>query len=379
MDRLSHNKLQLEKRAEKFASEVIAKKGEAILSDSFPLDIWQKLGEEGFLGIGLPKKFGGLGEDSLSITFVGRALTAYGNNLGISLSWMIHNALARYFVFKFGKPKQRKTILPLLSSGTNTVVFAVSEPKTGGHPKYLKTTALRHGLEYVINGEKTLLTNGPIADLFIVIAVTSQEKEKKSFTAFLVPKDIKGLTITEFIKFDALKPAPHCGIRLENCIIPAENIIGKKDCAYELMVKPFRDIEDTLMMGPIAGIISAQLKMAVSILLNTSKEVSDKLMEDLGTLQSQIHTLTLLAYESAKIIDNKWVHPETLTFPFTFRWLASNAQTMIDELLFQQEVNVPLLMKALSKDVHTILKIAENVRQIKLRQQGVKLFKSMLI
>ncbi len=116
--------------------------------------------------------------------------------------------------------------------------FAVSEPQTGAHPKYLKTTAKLLGDQYILNGQKTYLTNGPIADMFIVVAITGEVDSRKSFSAFLVPKDTTGLTITS-MELPFLKPAPHGTLMLENSPVPAKNVLGKEGRAFQDMVEPF--------------------------------------------------------------------------------------------------------------------------------------------
>ena len=98
-----------------------------------------------------------------------------------------------------------------------TLSLAISEPGTGAHPKYLQTSASREGDDWVLTGEKSFLTNGPLAALFVVLAVSATEGDKKRLTAFLVPRETPGLSLTDPIHLDFLKPSPHCGIRLDAC------------------------------------------------------------------------------------------------------------------------------------------------------------------
>ena len=108
-------------------------------------------------------------------------------------------------------------------------------------PKHIKTHAEKTPNGFILNGEKTYLTNGPIADLFIVIAITGHQSGKSQFTAFIVPKDTPGLTVTDPIDFPFLRPSPHGGILLNDCCIKSEQVLGNPGEAYDKMVLPFSD------------------------------------------------------------------------------------------------------------------------------------------
>ncbi|MBF0101807.1 MAG: acyl-CoA/acyl-ACP dehydrogenase [Desulfobacterales bacterium] len=366
---LSDRLIRIEKEASQFAKEVIFKKSEEMISDSFPLDIWQQLSDAGWLGVSLPKKYGGMGHGYAAMSIVGHALASHGYNLGIVLSWMIHLAVARSFILNCGQKKQQDALIPQLASGKQTAVFAVSEPQTGAHPKFLKTRARQQGNTYVLTGEKTFLTNGPIADWFIVIAITHEEANQKSFSAFLVPKQTDGLTITPLV-IERLKPAPHCSIQLTNCSIPATYLLGKKGTAYEDMVKPFREIEDMLMMGPITGALTALLQITNVLLKTIHTELSVTVMEDLGRLCSLIHTLRVLSYESAKKLDNPLRYQSIEAFPLSFRWIALEAQNILDSILNQKEIEIPHYLEILRQDVRFAAQIAMNATKIKFKKMG---------
>jgi len=223
-----------------FSDQQLACRENLHTMDGFPLDIWKKMGKANLLGVGIPTEYGGLGENYLAMTVTGETLVARGHNLGIAISWLTHHAVACFLVLGFGNRNQKERILSKMALGKQTASFAVSEPGTGAHPKHLKTMAHFKGDRCVLNGEKAYLTNGPIADFFVVIAVNEDHGGRKRFTAFLVPKDVPGLTVTEPWNLDYLRPSPHCGIKLRNCSVPASTVLGKAGSAYEDMVKPFR-------------------------------------------------------------------------------------------------------------------------------------------
>ena len=148
--------------------------------------------------------------------------------------------VARFFIEGFGTPEQRTAWQSRLAS------VAISEPRIGAHPKLLTTRADEDAAGYSIFGEKAWVTNGPLAELFVVLAITSLEDDRKRYSAFLVPRDTPGLSIDEAPEYRALAPSRHCGLKLEGCRVPRSALLGSRGAAYETMALPFRDVEDAV-------------------------------------------------------------------------------------------------------------------------------------
>ena len=148
--------------------------------------------------------------------------------------------VARFFIEGFGTAEQRAAWLPHLAS------VAISEPRVGAHPKLLTTRAEKTADGYSIFGEKAWVTNGPLAAVFIVFAVTAIEDGRKRYSAFLVPRDTPGLSIDEAPEYRALAPSRHCGLKLDGCRVPHSAVLGPLGAAYETMALPFRDVEDAV-------------------------------------------------------------------------------------------------------------------------------------
>ncbi len=148
--------------------------------------------------------------------------------------------VARFFIEGFGSQEQCATWLPRLAA------VAISEPRVGAHPKLLVTRAEEDADGYRILGEKAWVTNGPLAEVFIVLAVTAVEDGRKRYSAFLVPKDTPGLSIDEAPQYRALAPSRHCGLKLDGCRVPRSSLLGVPGTAYETMALPFRDVEDAV-------------------------------------------------------------------------------------------------------------------------------------
>ncbi len=148
--------------------------------------------------------------------------------------------VARFFIEGFGTAEQRATWLSHLAS------VAISEPRVGAHPKLLTTRAEEVADGYSIFGEKAWVTNGPLAAVFVVLAVTAIEDGRKRYSAFLVPRDTPGLSIDEAPEYRALAPSRHCGLKLDGCRVPRSAVLGPLGAAYETMALPFRDVEDAV-------------------------------------------------------------------------------------------------------------------------------------
>ena len=160
--------------------------------------------------------------------------------LGEGGAWAGRQVVARFFIEGFGNAEQRAKWVPHLAS------VAISEPRIGAHPKLLTTRADEAAEGYCIVGEKAWVTNGPLASVFIVFAVTAVEGGRKRYSAFLVPRDTPGLSIDEAAEYRALAPSRHCGLRLDGCRVPRSAMLGPCGTAYETMALPFRDVEDAV-------------------------------------------------------------------------------------------------------------------------------------
>ena len=156
----------------RFAVDFLASRDDLRDSDMPPSDMGSAFAENGLRGLALPRKFGGFGGGYLDLAVATEALTQYGGNPGVALSWQVQEMIARTLFAEGASAKQKALYLPRMSTGEFTAALAVSEPGAGAGRDRLTTRAERRGDRFVLSGEKTFVTNAPIADLFIVIAVT---------------------------------------------------------------------------------------------------------------------------------------------------------------------------------------------------------------
>jgi alkylation response protein AidB-like acyl-CoA dehydrogenase len=362
--------LFLKEKVSQFAGEHIAPRSDLYTCEGFPFDIWHKMAQENLLGLSIPKEFGGCEKSFLAVAVAGETMTGSGHNMGLALSWLIHQLTARLFIFGHGNKTQRDIYLPPMAKGKITASLAISEPDYGAHPRHLKTRAERKGDWFVLNGQKAYLTNGPIANLYIVLAVTGTEGERKRFTAFLVPEDAPGLVRTGPIKLPFLHPSPHGGIMLNNCTIPSANIIGREGSAYEDMSLRFRRYEDVLLMGPIVGGMEAQTTLLSKDITARKIPVTDETRDTLGTLQMFLDTLRIMAYEGANMLDIGNSKEELISLTLSFREICMIFQEKIAPLLPDASISKGTPLSFLTNDLVSMLHIAKDVAAIKRRKLG---------
>jgi acyl-CoA dehydrogenase len=339
-------------------------------TDAFPFALWRKMGEAGLLGLGIPTAYGGSGGDWLSIQAAGEAFVCSSRNMGVALSWLIHLIVGRFAILGFGNAGQIGSWLARLATGEITPSLAISEPGTGAHPKYLKTSALREGEDWILTGEKSFLTNGPLAGLFVVLAVSATENGKKQITAFLVPRETPGLSLTDPIRLDFLKPSPHCGIRLDACRISSNQVLGSQGDAFERISKPFRDLEDAMLMGPVAGGMQVQMAALPVLIAGQGIGPTDDLKTAIGELQFRLDALRILAYEAAAMLDSGRQHPEFPSLLLSFRSGAGQFQSRLAQILDQAGIQTDPAWTALAKDLSMTLGVAGHVALIKQKRIG---------
>jgi alkylation response protein AidB-like acyl-CoA dehydrogenase len=373
---LTEELITLRDGAADFARRFIAPRHDLQTMEGFPHDIWRSMADEGLLGMGISPDYGGMGGRFIDISVTGEALARWGHNMGIVLSWVIHNAVSRYFISEFGTDGQRDRLLPLLAKGDKSASIAISEPGSMAHPRHMKTTATRRGGDYVINGHKSFLTNGQIADIFIVLTVTGSDGDKKQFTSFLIPKETPGTAVTRHISLGFLRPSPHCEIELANCAVPASNMLGKDGTAYETMAKPFREIEEVCLMGPIIGGMQRQMELLIDgIREGQTYPPTDELRGNLGALRYTVDTLRVIAFEAASMLDSRKNYPEFPSLLLSFRAIANRFESLLRDLRAPSNREDGDDLAVLTKDLIESINIADHVAAIKTKKMGEELLK----
>jgi alkylation response protein AidB-like acyl-CoA dehydrogenase len=230
---LSEEQKMIQETIRKFAKEVIApvasendKKGE------FPRDIFKKMAELGFAGTPIPEEYGGAGFDYISHAIVAEEIGRVDSSLRGTYSVQV--SLVELPIFKFASEEQKKKYLPKLTSGEWMGCYGLTEPDAGSDPASMKSTAVEDGDYYVLNGQKTWITNAGIADLAIVYAKTDKEAEARGITAFLVERGMEGFSTKDLHDKLGLRASNTGEIFLENCRVPKENVMGEVNKGFKI-------------------------------------------------------------------------------------------------------------------------------------------------
>ena len=195
-------------------------------ASEFPLATVKKLGQMGLLGIIFPPEYGGAGLGYVDYVLAIEELSAADGSLGITVA--AHNSLGANHIFLAGNEDQRRKYIPLLASGEWLAAWGLTEPGSGSDASNARTTAVKKGDRYILNGNKTFITNGHYADVAVVIAVTDKSKGTHGLSAFVVEKGTKGFRPGKKENKLGLRAGDTSELIFEDCEIPAENLLGNQ-------------------------------------------------------------------------------------------------------------------------------------------------------
>ncbi|MFE4706781.1 acyl-CoA dehydrogenase family protein [Peribacillus simplex] len=199
-------------------------------SNEIPASIMEKSKKMGLFALSVPEAYGGLGLSMVGkcavLEELGRTHNGYTTVIGG------HTGIGGVGIVEMGNEAQKRKYLPDMASGQRIGAFALTEPSAGSHATNLKTTAVRKGDKYILNGSKHYITNAPIADIFTVMAVTDPTKGAKGITSFIVEKDFPGFQIGKIEKKMGLHGSQSSEVFFDDCEVPVENVLGEEGQGY---------------------------------------------------------------------------------------------------------------------------------------------------
>src|SRR6185436_5301754 len=206
------------------AKEILPKAAKIDQEHRFPREIIARLADLGLMGVAVPQEWGGAGMDSVSYALALEEISRACASTGVIMS--VNNSLVCDPILRYGSEAQKKAWLVPLAAGKKLGCFALSEPEAGSDAASQKTTARRDGERWILNGTKNFITNGPVADLVVLFAMTDTSKGHHGISAFLVPTDAAGLTLGRPDDKLGIRGAPSSQIFLTDCAVPADAILG---------------------------------------------------------------------------------------------------------------------------------------------------------
>ncbi|HMA60396.1 MAG TPA: acyl-CoA dehydrogenase [Halanaerobiales bacterium] len=271
----------------------------------FPADNIKKMAEADMMGIPFPQKYGGAGSDTLNYILAVEELSYACATHGVILS--AHTSLGAHPIYKYGTEAQKEKYLKPLAKGEKLGAFALTEAGAGTDAAGVKTTAVREGDEYILNGTKIFITNAGAADIFIIHAMTDKSKGTRGISSFIVEADTAGFSLGKKEEKMGINASDTRELVFRDCRIPADNLLGKEGMGFKIAMS-------TLDGGRI-GIAAQALGIAQRALDETVQYVQEReqfgrpiakfqgLQWEIAEMATKVEAARNLVYKAAKTKD----------------------------------------------------------------------------
>lgn len=234
--KLSEEHEMIRKMVRDFAkNEVAPTAAERDEEERFDRELFDQMAELGLTGIPWPEEYGGIGSDYLAYVIAIEELSRVCASTGVTLS--AHTSLAGWPIFKFGTEEQKQKFLRPMAEGKKIGAYGLTEPGSGSDAGGMKTIAKRDGDHYILNGSKIFITNGGIADIYVVFALTDPESKQRGTSAFIVESDIPGFSVGKKESKLGIRSSPTTEIMFEDCRIPVENLLGEEGQGFKVAMQ----------------------------------------------------------------------------------------------------------------------------------------------
>jgi alkylation response protein AidB-like acyl-CoA dehydrogenase len=259
---LTEDQIAFREGVRRFCQESIEPRAAEIDATArFPMDLFRKMGELGYMGAPYPEEWGGAGADAVMVCLLLEEVSRASGPVGSSLN--AHISLASSVIAHHGTPEQKGKYLTALTSGRKIGAFGLTEPSGGSDAAACQTRAVKMGDRYRITGTKVFITNGTVADVFVVTARTAEGRGSSGVSAFILERGMKGFTVGKDDQKMGMNGSPTAQLFFDEVEVPAENLVGDEG-------KGFRQFAQTLDRGRInvaslsIGLAQAAFEAAVA-------------------------------------------------------------------------------------------------------------------
>lgn len=273
--------------------------------DKVPRSLLDKAAEIGLFGLSTPQEYGGLGSGMVGIVMIyeelGRGPNCFTSIIGC------HNGIGSVGIVECGNEEQKQRYLPKMATGELIGAFALTEASAGSDPGSLKTTAVLKGDHYILNGTKQFITNGDVAGIFTVMAVTDKSKGSKGITSFIVERGFKGFTVGKYEKKMGLHGSQTVELIFEDCEVPVENVLGELGQGYVNALKILAKGRAGLAarnLGSCEKLLELSVKYALQRVQFGKLIFENQIIQHyLANMAIEIAALRSLTYDVARKID----------------------------------------------------------------------------
>lgn len=288
-------------------TEVKPLAAEIDITEEFPMENVKKMGKLGMMGIPFSKEFGGAGGDVISYAITVEELSRVCASTGVIVS--AHTSLCASVINEHGTPAQKEKYLPALAKGEKIGAFGLTEPNAGTDAAGQQSIAVDMGDHYILNGSKIFITNGGVAEVFIVFAMTDRSKGTKGISAFIVEKGMPGFSIGKVEEKLGIRASSTTELIFEDVKVPKENLLGKEGKGFGIAMKTL-DGGRIGIAAQALGIAQGAFDEAVSY-MKERKQFGKQLYKFQGLswmmadMEVAIETARLLVYKAAWKKENK--------------------------------------------------------------------------
>jgi len=305
--KLSEEHEMIRKMVRDFAEkEVAPTAAERDEEERFDMDLFKKMADLGLTGIPWPEEYGGIGSDYLAYVIAVEELSRVCASVGVTLS--AHTSLAGWPIFKYGNEEQKQKYLRPLAEGTKIGAYGLTEPSAGSDAGSMQTSAKADGDDYIINGSKIFITNGGIADIYVVFAVTDSSGARPETSAFIIEKDFEGFSVGKKERKLGIRSSPTTEIMFDNCRVPKENMLGEIGDGFKIAMKTLdggRNGIAAQAVGIAQGALDASVDYAKERKqFGKSIAVNQGVSFKLADMATAIEASRLLTYQAAWLESN---------------------------------------------------------------------------
>jgi butyryl-CoA dehydrogenase len=268
-------------------NEVLPRAGDIDERAEYPADLVAKMAELGLMGVPFPEELGGAGQSYLTFALIVEELCRACASTGLIMD--VNISLCGEPILLFGSEEQKRKYLVPLATGEKLGALAMTEPEAGSDAASIKTSAVRKNGHYVLNGRKIFITNGEVADTYVVTAVTEPGKGPGGITDFIVEKSMNGVSFTTHYDKMGIRGAPTTDVVLEDVEVPEENVLGGEGNGFKVTM-------DTLDAGRI-GIAAQAVGIARAALEDSLAYVQER--EQFGRAISRFQAVQFMLADMA--------------------------------------------------------------------------------